>query len=102
MCQEWVKECTADFPNNLASQTYCQSVICGSKNATGSSTAGSTSRGGASATGGTPSSTGSPSGSGSPAAATSSRAAAAALRVAKDYSTGALALGLFGLFGLVL
>jgi len=71
-----VGQCTAAHPNDLAGQTFCQSFVCGSLNASAVGAGASSS---ASAAGGssTASSTAS-STSGSATAATSSKAAAPA------------------------
>jgi len=103
-CDEWKTQCTAAHPNDLAGQTFCQSFTCGMKNgsalaAAASSAASASSGSGAASTG---SATSGGASSTSSSAATTSSAAAAALRVAKTYGTGAVAAGLFALFGLAL
>lgn len=104
MCDEWRGQCTANSPNDLAGQTFCQSFICGSRNASaelsssgGSSGSASSSAAssGASATESSASSTGS-------TAASSSSAAAVALQVGKEYGTAGMAVVLLGIFGLAL
>merc|ERR1711977_746499 len=57
-CDEWRAQCTAARPNGLAGQTFCQSFICGTRNATeffqssggSSATSGSATESGASST----------------------------------------------------
>merc|ERR1711981_199331 len=85
-CDEWRAQCTAARPNDLAGQTFCQSFICGTRNATEFFQ----SSGGASSTA-----------SESAAAATSS-AAAVALKVAGEYGVAVVGLGMAAVFGFAL
>ncbi|GAB7349553.1 hypothetical protein MBLNU459_g0251t2 [Dothideomycetes sp. NU459] len=110
VCEQWRTDCTADHPNDLDGQTACQSLVCGSKNASESSTSSSSSSAAASttssaasssATGGSPSTTSAASATSATAAATS-KSAAMAMNLAQSYGTGVLGAGLLALFGLVL
>jgi len=101
-CDNWKGQCTAAHPNDLAGQTFCQSFVCGSKNATAlvsSSSSSSASSGTASSTA---TATGSGTATGTAASTTSSKAAAAAVKVAKEFGTAGVAFGLFAVFGLAL
>jgi len=74
-CESWVGQCTAAHPNDLAGQTFCQSFVCGSLNASAVGAGASSSSsavGGSSTASNTASST-----SGSATAATSKAAAPA-------------------------
>jgi len=101
-CESWIGQCTAAHPNDLSGQTFCQSFQCGMKNASAVGAAASS----ASSSAGTASSTASGSStgtaSGASASSTTSKAAAAAFTAARDYGTGAVAMGLFAAFGLAL
>ncbi|KAE9971342.1 hypothetical protein BLS_004478 [Venturia inaequalis] len=99
-CDNWKGQCTAAHPNDLAGQTFCQSFVCGTKNATA---LGSTSSASASSSHATASATSSGSGTAtSSTAASTSSAAAAALKVAQEFGAAGFAFGLFALFGLAL
>jgi len=100
MCDSWKAQCTAAHPNDLSGQTFCQSFTCGSKNASAQAASASSSASGSRAASTSGSSSGTATGS-SPSS-TSSKAAAAALSVARDYGTGAIAMGLLAMFGLAL
>ncbi|KAF1355276.1 hypothetical protein BDV97DRAFT_418969 [Delphinella strobiligena] len=116
ICQQWVGDCVLGHPNDLDGQTACQSVICGSGNASTaqssssasssasstSSAAASSSSAAASTTSAAAASSGTGSATASSSAAATSKAAAAALSVAKTYGTGALAAGMLAVFGLAL
>ncbi|KAI9714306.1 MAG: hypothetical protein M1820_000267 [Bogoriella megaspora] len=109
ICQQNVADCVNAHPNDLTGITKCRNTVCGTRNATtneASSTSSSSSE---------PTSTGSDSSSGSgssptePAASSTGAGAAqtsspavAALNIAKNYGTGALAVGLFAIFGIAL
>lgn len=114
-CEQWIGDCTAAHPNDLTGQTACQSVKCGTKNASEAATTSSASSSSASATGSSTSSaaassaTGAAGGSSSTASSTSSSAsastsssAAKALSMAKEYSAGVLLAGAFAVFGFAL
>jgi hypothetical protein len=99
----------AAHPNDLTGITNCRNVVCGQKNASSnvesssssssSPTASSTDSGSSSSETGSGSSSSS-GGSGAPAETSSP--AVAALNLGKNYGTGALAAGLFAIFGLAL
>lgn len=116
LCQQWKANCVDGHPNDLNGITACQSVMCGTMNASSaessstsasasasaSSTGGSGSGGSSAATtsgGSSPSSTAS---STAAAASASKSSAAIAVSLAKDYGTGILATGLLAIFGLAL
>ncbi|KAF2405432.1 hypothetical protein EJ06DRAFT_502645 [Trichodelitschia bisporula] len=98
-CDNWVAQCTAAHPNDLAGQTFCQSFLCGRKNATagikGPSGTSSASASGSSATG-------SSSGTSSPSASASAKSAAAVMRVGKEWGVVGVCVLLGGLFGVAL
>jgi hypothetical protein len=62
-CQEWISQCIAAHPNDLAGQTACQSWVCGHKNATAVQSAGSAASSSALSSSSTSKSTSSASGS---------------------------------------
>jgi hypothetical protein len=105
-CESWVGQCTKAHPNDLNGQTFCQSFVCGKKNASavgaGASSSSSSSSAGPSATSSGSASAASSASSTAATAASSSKAAAAALRVAKDYGSAGFALGVLALFGFAL
>ncbi|KAK5681529.1 hypothetical protein LTS10_006061 [Elasticomyces elasticus] len=129
VCAQWKGACTAAHPDDLVGQTACQSVTCGSANASDASSSSSSSASGSMTASSTASSTGgavvggassassgaasatSAAASGassaassatSSAAASSSSSAAMALNVAMNYGTGILATVGIAFFGLAL
>ena len=101
-CDDWRAQCTTAHPNDLAGQTFCQSFICGTKNATaefvnnGGSASSSASAAVSSATGSVASA------ASSAAASATSAAAATAIKMGKEYGTAAMGVGMLALFGLAL
>jgi len=100
-CDAWVAQCTAAHPNDLSGQTFCQSFICGKKNASASGSSASSPSSSSLSTAAGSSATGSSTTS-STASATASKAAAAAIKAGREYGTGAVAVGMLALFGLAL
>ena len=103
ICEEWRSQCTAAHPDDLEGQMECQSVICGSKNASAlasssddedededEDSSSSTSSDSSTAT------------SSSDAETASETGAAIALSLAHNYGTATLVVALMATFGLVL
>ena len=115
VCQQWITDCTAAHPNDLSGQAACQSVTCGTQNASQAST---TSSGSSSETSSSSSSETSdsssddsdsssstdsePSASASGDAAEASESGNAAAAIGMNYGTGILMSGLLAVFGLAL
>ncbi|KAM3414950.1 hypothetical protein BST61_g10090 [Cercospora zeina] len=104
ICEQWKTNCVLNHPDDRDGQAACESVTCGTKNATEAeggdssstasesptSTASSTAETGASQTTGTESS------------ATPSQSEGAAIHLAQNYGTGILVTGLLAVFGLAM
>jgi hypothetical protein len=90
-CDEWKAQCTAAHPNDLSGQNFCQSFVCGKKNATSQAASASSSASSAAGSGGSSAT------SGGSAAATSSKAAAGTM-VRVEYGAGMLGLAFLALF----
>ncbi|KAK4500295.1 hypothetical protein PRZ48_008484 [Zasmidium cellare] len=106
ICEQWKANCVDAHPNDLDGQTGCQSVTCGSRNASSNLAATTSSAATTSATATSSSSAESTSASGTASSSASASAttssAAMAIHVAEQYGTGIVAGGLLALFGLVL
>jgi len=108
ICQQWKELCVGAHPDERDPQQACQSIECGTQNASASSTSSSSSSSSAPASmSATASSTSGSSASETSAAASSTASdtntgAAAALNVAQAYGSSILAAGLLGVFGLAL
>ncbi|KAL9528433.1 hypothetical protein SMMN14_07937 [Sphaerulina musiva] len=112
ICEQWKTNCVASHPDDLDGQAGCQSVTCGSMNAT---EAESSNGGGSSTTSAAASMTSSPSGTSgaggaSGASMTSATStptptesgSAAALSIAQNYGTGLFALLGMAVFGIAM
>lgn len=113
ICSRWRDDCTAAHPNDLSGQTACQSVTCGTKNATAGASSttpsGSESDSSASASASSSASATASSSSGSESSASASSDAAqssetgnAAAAIGMNYGTGILMGGMLAVFGLAL
>ncbi|KAF2237669.1 hypothetical protein EV356DRAFT_510654 [Viridothelium virens] len=100
ICAQNVADCVNSHPNDLQGITNCRNTVCGTKNASAALSTSSSASSTPTATGSGGSSGTSPTSSGSTSAAATSSAAMAALNLGKTYGTGALAAGLFAVFGL--
>jgi len=97
-CDEWVKQCVAQAPDNKVGQDFCHSFKCGSQNASqvGAGASSGASSPSSTSGGNTASSTSGTTGS------TSSGAAVALTKVGRDYGSGALLVGVLAVFGFAL
>lgn len=107
ICERWIGYCTAAHPNDQSGQFACQSVTCGSRNASAqanSDNTDSSSSSGSASPSSTPSSTsgGGSSGSDSSSSSEPSQSGNAAMTVGMNYGTGILMGGIFAVFGLAL
>lgn len=107
-CDAWKQLCNDAHPDDSIGQEGCQSVTCGSKNASATDDGTSSSTTSSSASMSTTPTSTSGGGSASQTSDTASSAspsdtgAAAALNVAQAYGSSILAAGLLGIFGLAL